>query len=548
MTTILKKNTQKNKNTFLSKYISYSNCLIAIFFVLSLIGIINHEMWRDETQAWLIARDSSTLIDLYENLKYEGHQGLWHLCLFVIAKFTHNPFAMQFFHILIATASVFLIVKYSPFNLVQKTFLSFSYFTFFEYNLISRNYNLGLFLVLLFCYLFTRKNINYIAISLTLALLANTNVYSLLICMCLTATLAIDLIQKHFRQKIPLNRRQKKCLQISFFIVILGISFSIFQLIPVAILDTVQDINKNISQSTTQSATQDAAQDTVAPKLNLIVIIIKRLSYALRTVFNSYVPIPNLLDYNFWDYNIMSNSRFTIVLSSLFSLVILCFSIFIFIETPQVLLLYLSGTFSIILFTWLKWQGSLRHHGNLFIVFIACLWISKLSDKSDIISKHFRRTTKFLQKYQKKFIITILLIQMLSGFYAYSMDLIHPFSKSQAAANFIQKQNLSDKFILADRDTIVSPISAYLDKKIFYIAYDKLGSFFFNPKSKFIQNQSELIQKVENLVANNSRENLLILGYPLYIQSQNLKISLIGQFTNSIVAEESYYIYSIENP
>lgn len=110
-------------NAFLSKYITYSNCIVLVFFFLSFIGILNHDMWRDETQPWLIARDSSSLIKLYENLKYKGHPGLWHLCLFVINKFTYNPFAMQFFHILISTAIVYLFVKISPFDIVQKLFL-----------------------------------------------------------------------------------------------------------------------------------------------------------------------------------------------------------------------------------------------------------------------------------------------------------------------------------------------------------------------------------------------------------------------------------------
>lgn len=147
---------------FLSTYITYSNCLILVFFILSFIGILNHELWRDETQAWLIARDSSSLTDLYENLKYEGHPGLWHLCLFLITKITRNPFAMQFFHILISTAIVYIFAKKSPFNLVQKTLFTFSYFSLFEYNLISRNYSLGILVVFLVCYLFTRRNINYI--------------------------------------------------------------------------------------------------------------------------------------------------------------------------------------------------------------------------------------------------------------------------------------------------------------------------------------------------------------------------------------------------
>jgi hypothetical protein len=44
-------------------------------------------MWLDELQAWLIARDSSSVIDLFKNLKYEGHPGLWHICLYLISRF-----------------------------------------------------------------------------------------------------------------------------------------------------------------------------------------------------------------------------------------------------------------------------------------------------------------------------------------------------------------------------------------------------------------------------------------------------------------------------
>ncbi len=197
-------------NGFFSKYITYSNCLVLVFFVLSFVGILNHEMWRDETQAWLIARDSSTLTDLYENLKFEGHPALWHLCLFIITKFTHNPFAMQFFHILIATAIVWIFVKLSPFNILQKTLFTFSYFPFFEYNLISRNYNLALLFVFIFCYLFTKKKRNYILLFSSLALLANTNVYGLLICLCSSATLIIDTIRIYRIDKSQLNRKQIK--------------------------------------------------------------------------------------------------------------------------------------------------------------------------------------------------------------------------------------------------------------------------------------------------------------------------------------------------
>lgn len=522
-------------NIFLSKYISYSNCLILFFFILSFIGILNHEMWRDETQAWLIARDASTLIDLYQNVKYEGHPGLWHLCLFLITKFTHNPFAMQFFHILISTAVVCVFVKLSPFNIVQKSLFTFSYFPFFEYNLISRNYNLGLLLIFIFCYLFTRINRNYIILFSILALLANVNVYCLIICLCLGATLIIDIVKIHRIQQYKLSRKQINHLIIGLLILLLGISLSIFQLLPVALQDTAIDIQQNIGE------------ETVASKFDLLLNLLKAFGYAIRAIWYSYIPIPKFYEYHFWGKNIIDDSIILTLFALCMSFVFLISSVFIFIDKPVVLFLYLSGTSGILLFTWLKFHGSLRHHGNLFILLLACIWISRFFDKSYNIPRRFQKITHYLKKYQKKIITIILLIHMLSGLYAYSMDLIYPFSKSKVTAEFIQNQGLSDELIIGNTDAKVSPISAYIDKKIYYIQYDRLGSFFNNHQRKYLKSQLKLIDKINSVIKNNSSKNVLILSYPLNIKTSQLKITKVNEFNKSIVAEEQYYIYLVEN-
>lgn len=528
-----KKRLDRN-NGFLSKYITYPNCLILIFFILSFIGILNHEMWRDETQAWLIARDASSLTDLYENLKFEGHPGLWHLCLFIITKFTHNPFAMQFFHILISTAIVYIFVKLSPFNILQKTLFTFSYFPLFEYNLISRNYNLGLLLIFLFCYLFTRKNRNYICLFSVLALLANTNIYGLIICFCLSATLIIDIFRIYRNNKNELSHKQINYVSIGLLILILGIGLCIFQLLPLAIQGTAYNIQQNTDKA-------------VLSQFDYILIKLKDLAYVLRGIWYSYIPIPNFFQFHFWGYNIADISNYLTLLVSCFSLLLIVFSVSIFIEKPVVLFLYLSATLGIILFSWLKFLGTLRHHGHLFIIFLACIWISNFFRKSYDIPKRFQKVTRYLKKNQTKIITIILLIQMFSGLYAYSMDLIYPFSKSKATAEFIQQQGLSEGFILGNKDAIVSPISAYIDKKIFYLEYERFGSFFQNPQKKIIKNQSELIDRINKIVTDNSKNNVLILSYPLNIKSNRLNITFIRKFSNSIVAEEKYYIYLVEN-
>ena len=89
-----------NKNYSNVKYYSF---VLIVFIIMCAIGIINHEMWRDELTAWLIARDSNSISELLENIKYTGHPGLWYLCLYFLAKITSNPHIMQLFNLVIAS-------------------------------------------------------------------------------------------------------------------------------------------------------------------------------------------------------------------------------------------------------------------------------------------------------------------------------------------------------------------------------------------------------------------------------------------------------------
>ncbi|MBI4794559.1 MAG: hypothetical protein HY790_01735, partial [Deltaproteobacteria bacterium] len=126
------------------------------FFFLGLVLLLRHEMWQDEWQAWLIARESLSIPDLFRNLRYEGHPGLWHLVLFLVSRVTPNPLGMQILHLLVATGAVYVFLKYSPFTRLQKILFILGYFPFYEYTVISRNYGLGVLGLFGFCALFCR--------------------------------------------------------------------------------------------------------------------------------------------------------------------------------------------------------------------------------------------------------------------------------------------------------------------------------------------------------------------------------------------------------
>ncbi|MGC8917693.1 MAG: hypothetical protein ACP5NF_12030, partial [Thermoanaerobaculum sp.] len=78
---------------------------VAVYGVLLGLLMARHEPWRDEIQAWLLARDSPHLLDLWRHTRYEGHPLLWHVLLWGLAKLTPNPAAMQVLHWVLATAA-----------------------------------------------------------------------------------------------------------------------------------------------------------------------------------------------------------------------------------------------------------------------------------------------------------------------------------------------------------------------------------------------------------------------------------------------------------
>ena len=72
----------------------FNTSLLLVFVVLIFLTMINHELWRDEAQAWLVVRDLSPL-GIIDHVKTEGHPLLWYAVLFPFAKLHFPVFSMQ---------------------------------------------------------------------------------------------------------------------------------------------------------------------------------------------------------------------------------------------------------------------------------------------------------------------------------------------------------------------------------------------------------------------------------------------------------------------
>lgn len=562
-----------------------TNLLVGAFLILGFIGINHHEMWQDEMQAWMIAKDSSSISNLLENLKYEGHPALWYVCLYFISRFTHNPCAMQVFHLVIATVTVYIIVEFAPFDKLQKTLLTFSYFPFYEYNIISRSYGLGLLLTFGFCALFSTHRETCLYLSLIISLLVHTSIFGLIIAIALEVTLLLEVF--YGNTQVPLKKRDFVA---SLTIVIASITGAIFQIIPpsngiqgnlisessgvwVTIFDQMNDLNRflrlvsNIWKSYFPIYQFSSAVEeiTIALVLVSILLIISRIfGQRLVAVFLGILLVLSIVLSGFINqslFQIIALIEVRALLGSLISVLILFFSAILFIQQPATLWLYLSGSAGILLFTYtIYYSDNLRHTGHFFILFLVCLWLSTMQRKHDFTIHLVKPINIFLVRYKSKLISLIIFIGFVAGMVAYSKDLAKPFSMSKATAKFIEEQQLDRLPIIGIPDERVCVLSGYLDRKIYYPQSDRLGSFIiWDSRRERIETQDielnenldvvkkNIFKRVDKMTQENQKNVLLVSNSPIKFKIPNLKITFIRQFTGDTIGREnSYQLYLLQ--
>lgn len=114
-------------------------------------GFRTHELWRDEAQAWLLARDAPSFWSLLtgEARRYERHPFLWFWVLRAVASLSTSALALSAAAYVLALVNGGLILGLPMLLRWQRVLLALSYFPLFEYGILARSYSLALTLLLL---------------------------------------------------------------------------------------------------------------------------------------------------------------------------------------------------------------------------------------------------------------------------------------------------------------------------------------------------------------------------------------------------------------
>lgn len=511
---------------------------LATFSLLGLIGILNHSLWRDEANPWLIGRDSHGLVDLFNNLKYEGHPILWYLILYGLNQFSANPVLMQISHWLLGTAAAYLFLRFSPFSRLQKVLFIFGFFPFYEYFMISRNYAIGLLMAFSICTVFPTRKKTYLLLALLLFLLANCNAFGLLITIGLTATLVLEaLIEKRSTQEALANDRVflpevpvwDKTLSLS--IVGLGMVLALSLLIQPA------------------DSTAGGGQSEWFLQFDW-----QRLGAAITRIGSGYIAV----------YSPTVNQAIELIIGCLATLALVTLITLSLIKKPLVLCFYWVTTCLILTFNYTKFIGFPRHYGHYYLVLIMALWLSSYYPQSLsfapanlsginntgfslLRTKIFASLSQwmtFAQQQQRTLITLILVLHFVAGIVAFSRNLFIPFSASRQTTEFIANHQLNRWFIVGSRDVNMTPISAYLQQKIYYPETRRVGSFTVFSQKRQDVGEEEVLMQLQQL---NQVYNplILILNYELVVNAPVLKISKLAHFKHSFLTDERYQVYCV---
>lgn len=487
----------------------FSAVVVGSFFLLSLVGLFQHEMWRDELQAWLISQDSNTVFELIDNLRYEGHPVLWYLILQAITRFTHDPIAMQFCHLLIATGTVCLITVYSPFSRLQKVLIAFGYFPFFEYGLICRSYALGLLFVFAFCACRSRTQ-NYLLLFGVLSLLANTSYAGAILAIALACGL---LVERLIATRDSLSSFFSRAMIGGIILFSIALAFSVYVMLPPAGTATAKlDPNRLL-----QAAPRNPG----------------RVSASLSAPLAGYLPIQYPIG-KIWSIPTLqyqqAEPNYLLIVSSLG----LC-SLFLyaFRNAPLPAVAFSLATAGLMVWNFV-YPGAIRQQGHFFVIWLACRWLQQSRSDIQLSPKLFS-----MPRILGAATITILATHAFFGVASYLSDLSEPFSPSRDLSRFLVQKKLDKYPIVVIGNMSGVGVAGYLQRKLYSLVLEKDYSFI--PRQPRGQLSKEIVMARLAEYSKHHKQFVLIVCKKLQVIPNN--VVLIYRTKRCVASSERSFVY-----
>lgn len=407
----------------------------------------NHVVWRDEVRAFSLALQGDHFIAMLKGLKGEGHPALWYLLLRGAHVVMSTPEVLQVVALIVAFASILLLVLRSPFGLLLIALLLSSRFAVFEYSVVARNYGISMLLLFLLATSYRRYRDQGIWLGALLFLLANCNAHSVLLVGSFLIFWFFDIIRND-----GVDRTQAlHTFVLNASIALLGIVLCVITIFP---------------------PVNDAAQNNLPGSITfrhlLEAVILPAAS------FNSLLQLDLsqqvLEQFSLW------REPYILILHVLMSSLMFG-STLVLVRHPAALCAAWAALIGLSVFFSTIYPGFYRHQALWLVFLISLYWITSRDDEKEERGPATQTTPliKTMRSLGHVLVVAVLTLQVI----AVEPILAHidvPVSRSRDLGLLIARSpELQDAIVIADPDYLVEPLSYYVPNRTYLMREHRFG-------------------------------------------------------------------------
>ncbi len=442
-------------------------------------------MWKDEWQAWLVARDQSWP-EMLSFLYYEGHGSLWYIYLKIWTYLTPilpDPLLITLAHTTLYVAFLYVLWKRLSAPLLATLLFSLGYFVFYEYGVVQRGYVWIMLLLALLIERFEKQDYG-IYTGVLLLLLCQTEVYACVV--------AVALLFYKFRDHEGSMVDRLRTIKVPVIATLIGLGLFVWTVFPrggvAAKQSGVYQLDSRRIVDLPLLALDHLAQCFCTPVLLIDSLGVQRLA-GLLVAAGLYI--------------ILRRSRAA---------------------------LWAAGAYlvAVTVFSWMIYEGGLRQWGTDYLLIMALVYLV------------YKQKTSLTQL-QKSLVILFLSLQLIYTSLAVYKDATRPFSHAEAAGTFIADQVPPQAVLVGINPMEMAPVIGYAGRSMSGLPSGDSYTYFRWLEQVYLPPPSELelyrqFRGVNGLFVLSDR--------PLPLQVYK-NLDLWRSWEGGSMKSENYYLYSL---
>ena len=433
----------------------------------------HHEFWRDEVRALSIAMDASSLSDLFRLMQDEGHPILWHLLLYGAYHATGTKLVLPILSIFLAGLAVFLLAFFSPFPTWLKALFIFSGLPLYEYSVMARNYGISMLLLFAFACLYPLRRNRLVVpfgLGIILALLANTNIHSLILATLLLCFWSWDTFVTEKRGAMSADARN---LYMAAVIILGGMGTALYTVWPSGDM-----IASDSSRYTVTNVLRAVRDTTLQPAGQFAELFPNRTPPAVASV---------------------------VLLASMSGLI----------SRPVLVVAACAGLWGLSVFFDVIYLGYYRHQG-LFACFLITLYWIMLAECRPIIQEASRGLAPAIARYGG--LVLLLLPLIWTGGVRLYNDWRYEASANKAPQDFVtSRPEYTEAILVGEPDYFLESARYYVENPIYIVREGRFGHVVrFVRSAQLDLRMGELLCRAWKLHQRESKPVLIALGQAFF--------------------------------